>query len=314
LLRAEPARRVSVRFDSDGIALAGHLYRPPKVPARARTPAIVMCGPISSVKEMTVPHYAERFADAGYSVLTFDPRSLGESGTAPGRPRWHYDPVEVVRDYANATNYLFARDDIDPERVAAVGVCMGGGYAISLAAREHRLRAAACIAGGSDSGDYFQKWFGTEAFADYLRRINELVQKERATGEPQYVPTIARALDASTPVAVMPFAAAFHYYDTTAREEAPNWSYKMTAGSILAWFSYSAVPHAAMAAPTPLLFVSGTKDVELPPEYMLSVYNAAAGRKQFVWIENDNHFQFYNQTPWVPSAAASVLDWLRERM
>jgi fermentation-respiration switch protein FrsA (DUF1100 family) len=43
-----------------------------------------MCGPISSVKEQTLPHYAERFADAGYTVLAFDPIGFGES---EGEPR-----------------------------------------------------------------------------------------------------------------------------------------------------------------------------------------------------------------------------------
>jgi fermentation-respiration switch protein FrsA (DUF1100 family) len=61
------------------VSLAGHLYRPPGVADGERTPAAVLCGPISSVKEQTVPHYAERLADAGYTALTFDPRYLGES-------------------------------------------------------------------------------------------------------------------------------------------------------------------------------------------------------------------------------------------
>jgi predicted alpha/beta hydrolase len=41
------------------------------------TPVMALCGPISSVKEQTVPHYAERLADAGYTALTFDPRGFG---------------------------------------------------------------------------------------------------------------------------------------------------------------------------------------------------------------------------------------------
>ena len=312
LLVPDPSRRQPVGFKSDGIALAGHLYRPPKVEPAQPTPGIVMCGPISSVKEMTLPHYAERFADAGYTVLTFDPRSLGESGTAPGRPRWHYDPAEVIRDYHNAVNYMMTRDDIDATRVAAVGVCMGGGYTVSLAARDHRLKAAVCVAGGSDSGDYFQKWMGQEAFANYLTQINRLVQHEYETGEFQYIPTIARTLDAETPIAIMPFSAAFEYYDRTAKAEAPHWSYKMTAASIPAWFAFSSVRQAAMVAPTPLLMVHGTRDVELPPEYMVDVYQAATGPKQFVWIESDDHFQFYNQTPWVPTAASQIIEWLAE--
>jgi X-Pro dipeptidyl-peptidase (S15 family) len=88
-LVADPARRRRTDFVSDGVRLAGHLYRPARAVDAQPTPAIVMCGPASSVKEQTLPHYAERFADAGYTVLTFDPRTFGESD---GQPRCYYDP------------------------------------------------------------------------------------------------------------------------------------------------------------------------------------------------------------------------------
>ncbi|MVU83909.1 hypothetical protein GPX89_42610 [Nocardia sp. ET3-3] len=77
LLHADPARRDTVKFAGGTATLAGHLYRPPGVAADARTPGVVMCGPISSVKEQTLPHYAQRLSDAGYTVLTFDPRNPG---------------------------------------------------------------------------------------------------------------------------------------------------------------------------------------------------------------------------------------------
>ena len=60
LLKADPSRRAAVSFQSAGLRLAGHLYRPPDVPENQKTPAIVMLGPFSSVKEQTLPHYAER--------------------------------------------------------------------------------------------------------------------------------------------------------------------------------------------------------------------------------------------------------------
>jgi len=125
LLRADPNRRTAVRFASDGIALAGHLYRPPGADPTERTPALAMFGPVSSVKEQTLPHYAERLANHGYTVLTFDSRGFGESDAAPGRPRWHYDPNEIIQDYGNAVSHLLTRADVDPDRVGVVGVCMG---------------------------------------------------------------------------------------------------------------------------------------------------------------------------------------------
>lgn len=310
LLVADPRRRTAVEFSSDGIRLAGHLYRPPGTAPDARTPAIVMCGPFSSVKEQTLPHYAERLADAGYTVLTFDSRGFGESDTAPGRPRWHYDPGEIIQDYCNAVGHLLTRTDVDHERVGVVGVCMGGGYAVSVGARDKRVKAVASVVGGFDIGGTFQRVLGVEGFARYFRTINDLVQRERETGEVQYVPTIAHGLSAEVPVAAMPNDEAYSYYARTSRDHAPTWSWKLTAASFGPYFIYNAIAHAPLVAPTPLLIVHGTRDLFLLPEYAQAAYDAALGPKQLTWIETHNHIELYDQDRYVSRACEVLVEWL----
>jgi hypothetical protein len=307
LLHADPERRVAVRFMSADLMLAGHLYRPLDIPANARTPAIVMCGPFSSVKEQTLPHYAERFQAAGYSVLTFDSRNFGES---EGEPRWHYDPNEIIEDYVNAVSYLLTRPDIDANGIALVGVCMGGGYAISAAARDKRVKAVASVAGGFNIGGTFQQFLGVDGFAVFFRQINDLVQRQYETGQVQYIPTTARALSADVPIAAMPNEEAFSYYDRTSRSDAPNWSNQMAASSFGPYFIYNAIAHAPLVAPAPLLIVHGTRDLFLLPEYAQETYDAAIGPKELVWIETHNHIELYDQDPYVSEAAAHVLRWL----
>jgi uncharacterized protein len=311
LLKADPSRRTPVTFKSDGLSLAGHLYRPPRVSQSQRTAGLVMVGPISSVKEQTVPHYAERLSDAGYTVLTFDTRSFGES---EGSPRFHYDPNEVIADYSNAVSYTMTRDDIDAERVGIVGVCMGGGYAVSTGARDKRLKAVVAVAGGYNIGGTFQQFLGVDGFANYYRQVNELVMRQYRTGEVQYVPTIAQTLSADVPVAVMPNAEAFAYYDRTSRADAPNWSRTMTAASLEPYFIYNAVVHAPLVAPTPLLVVHGTKDLALLPEYAQQVYDAAIGTKELVWIDTHNHIELYDQDPYVSEACREIVRWLEPHL
>jgi uncharacterized protein len=310
LLVADPSRRSAVAFKSDGIRLAGHLYRPPGVASTTRTPAIAMCGPFSSVKEQTLPHYAERLSAAGYTVLTFDPRGFGESDTAPGRPRWHYDPNEIIQDYCNAVSHLVSRPDVDAERIGIVGVCMGGGYAVSVAARDKRVKAVASVAGGFDIGGTFQRFLGVDGFARYYRAINDLVQREVETGEVQYVPTIARSLSADVPIAAMPNEEAYSYYARTSADHAPTWSWKLTAASFGPYFIYNAVAHAPLVAPTPLLILHGTRDLFLLPEYAQAAYDAAIGPKQLTWVETHNHIELYDQDPYVSRACEVLVDWL----
>jgi uncharacterized protein len=305
LLVADATRRVQVTFRSGTLQLAGHLYRPPD--ARGRTPGVVLCGPFSSVKEQTLPHYAERLADAGYTALTFDPRNLGES---EGEPRAHYDPNAVIDDFANAVSYLLTREDVDPERVGIVGVCMGGGYAVSVGARDRRVRAVVSVAGGYDIGGTFQRFMGIDGFAAYYRTINDLVQKQYETGEVAYIPTIAMGLSDEVPVAAMPNAEASSYYDRTSKADAPNWSPVMTAASLQPYFIYNAIAHAALVAPTPLMIVHGTTDLFLLPEYAQAAYDAASGAKELVWIETHNHIEVYDQRPYVTRAVEHAVRWL----
>jgi len=309
LLVADPERREPVAFDSDGHRLAAHLYRPPGAAATDVTSGIVMCGPVSSVKEQTLPHYAERFADAGHTVLTFDPRGFGES---VGEPRFHYDPWLVIADYVNAAAYLMGRDDVDAARVAAVGVCMGGGYALVTTARERRLAACVSIAGGYDIGGTLQRMMGPEGLDAYLRAVNELRDRERRTGETQYVPTIATGLSADVPVAVMPNPEAYSYYERTSRDHAPTWSWETTAASLEPYLTFNAIGQAPLVAPTPLLIVHGTTDTALLPDLAQAAYDAAGEPKELVWIETHNHIELYDQDPYVSEAVGHVLRRLGE--
>ena len=54
---------------------------------------------------------------------------------------------EFARDLVAATRYLRARPDIDPERIGAVGFCMGGGLSGLLAVRDPGLRACVIFYG-----------------------------------------------------------------------------------------------------------------------------------------------------------------------
>lgn len=310
-LVADPSRRTDVRFRSGGVNLAGHLYRPPRTGAggATRTPAIVMCGPASSVKEQTLPHYAQKFADAGFTVLAFDSRTYGESD---GEPRCSYDPGKIIDDYSNAVSYLLSRDDIDANRIALVGVCMGGGFAVSTAARDKRVAAVVSVAGGFAIGATFLALMGSEGFASFLREINDRATKEYQTGEVEYVPAIAP--DLSGGLAFMPNPEAFSYYDRTSRTDAPTWENRVAVRSLQAYFAYNAVADAPLVAPTPLLIVHGTVDLFLWPEFAQQVYDAATGDKEIAWIETHNHIEIYDQDPYVSRAASHVINWLNARL
>jgi fermentation-respiration switch protein FrsA (DUF1100 family) len=242
-------------------------------------------------------------------VLAFDPGGFGER---EGEPRFHYDPWRVISDYVDASAYLMSRDDVVSERVAVVGVCMGGGYALGVAARERRLAACASVAGGYDIGGTFVKTMGAEGFASYLRLVNDARDRERRSGKTVYIPTVAHELTQDEPIAAMPVQEAYSYYERTSREVAPNWSWRMTAASLEPYLTFNAISQAPLVAPTPLLIVHGTTDTALLPEKAQAAYDAAMEPKRLAWIETHNHIELYDQDPYVSEAADTVLGWLGE--
>jgi len=201
---------------------------------------------------------------------------------------------------------------VDAERVAVVGVCMGGGYAISAAARDKRIAAAVSIAGGYDIGGTLLANLGSEGFADFIGQLNELATREYRSGETEYIPAIAK--DLSGGLAFMPNPEAFSYYDRTSRTVAPSWENRVAAKSLPAYFAYNAIAAAPLVAPTPLLIVHGTVDMFLWPEFAQQAYDAARGDKELVWLETHNHIELYDQDPYVTEAAARVINWLDARV
>jgi hypothetical protein len=218
----------------------------------------------------------------------------------------------VISDYVDASAYLMSRDDIVSNRVAVVGVCMGGGYALGVAARERRLVACASVAGGYDIGGTFVQTMGADGFASYLRLVNEARDRERQTGETVYIPTIAHELTKDQPLAVMPVEEAYSYYERTSRGAAPNWSWRTTAASLEPYLTFNAISQAPLVAPMPLLIVHGTTDKVLLPEKAQAAFDAASGPKRLVWIETHNHIELYDQDPYVSEAVGKVVGWLGE--
>jgi Dienelactone hydrolase family len=118
-----------VTFESQGETIVGRLF-PPGIglgPVRAA----VIIGPENYQKEQAPAQYALRLAQLGYTALIFDPRYRGESG---GEPRCYENPIAKLEDLSAAFEFLSGRPDVDSERLALLGICFGGSYALRAAA------------------------------------------------------------------------------------------------------------------------------------------------------------------------------------
>src|SRR5262245_54547943 len=129
-----------VTFTSQGDTIVGWLF--PAAWGDGPAPGVVIIGPETYQKEQAPAQYAPRFAQLGYTALIFDPRYRGESG---GEPRCYEVPHAKLADVAAAFDYLSGRADIDSERLALMGICFGGSYALRAAADNSRIRAVVTV-------------------------------------------------------------------------------------------------------------------------------------------------------------------------
>ena len=98
---ATPLRR-EVAFLSDGVACRAWLYEPAADVARP-APCIVMAHGLGGTRDASLPPYAERFSAAGFYVLLFDYRHLGDSD---GEPRQLISMKRQLADWTAANTEL----------------------------------------------------------------------------------------------------------------------------------------------------------------------------------------------------------------
>lgn len=118
--------REKLWFDSHGVRCAAWHY------TGTNGACVVMAGGGGVPKEPGTDRFAERFHAAGFSVLAFDYRRLGES---EGEPRHVIRVPDQLADWEAAIATARALNDVDPDRVAVWGFSLSGGHVFEVAAR-----------------------------------------------------------------------------------------------------------------------------------------------------------------------------------
>lgn len=119
-----------------GITLAADMYTPKT--ADGKLPAIAVCGPFGAVKEQASGLYAQTMAESGFLTIAFDPSFTGESG---GEPRYMASPDINTEDFQAAVDFLSVQENVDPDKIAIIGICGWGGMALNAAAIDTRIKA-----------------------------------------------------------------------------------------------------------------------------------------------------------------------------
>jgi alpha-beta hydrolase superfamily lysophospholipase len=152
------ARSISVEVEQ-GICVGGRLY-----PAGRHAPAILLWhgnGEIASDYDFIGPLYA----NLGITLLVFDYRAYGTSDGSPACSNLLSDALTVF----GAVEELFARQDLAPARLYAMGRSLGSAAAIEVA---------------SSHGDHLDGLIVESGFADTFALLERLGVYVRGATEP----------------------------------------------------------------------------------------------------------------------------------
>ncbi len=129
----ESVEREKVRFASGDTVCAAWHY------PGTNGACVIMAGGGAVTKEPGTDPFAKRFHKAGFAVLAFDYRHLGESG---GQPRQVVRIREQLADWQAAIGFAPTLPGVDPARVAIWGFSLSGGHVFRVAERNPQLAAA----------------------------------------------------------------------------------------------------------------------------------------------------------------------------
>jgi fermentation-respiration switch protein FrsA (DUF1100 family) len=241
---------------------------------------------------------------AGYGVITFYCRGLGESEG----PRGRVIPAEQAEDIRNAVTYLQTRSEIDPKQIGLFGSAWGCSTAVAAAAVDPRVK---CLVGTVGIGDC-ERWLKSERprwdWAKFLKRLDEDRKNRVLTGKSEVV-----------------HPNEIHIPDKAASEARDaQWNafikksgyagYPLETAEALIEFKPEQVVD--KISPRAVLFIHMEHDITVPAEESLSLYAKAKEPKKVVIMEGRNHYDAFEFTnPEVFKEIMGIaLDWYGQHL
>ena len=292
-----------ISYYSDGLKLSGILSTPHSSVDRRRLPGVLLVPGFMSTADAFFPGFAEELNGAGFVSLTMDFRGFGESEGVPGE----VIPYLQVFDASNAISYLQSRPEVDPDRIAVLGVSLGGGEVAYIAARDRRVKCVASMVLVGD-GERRMRRFRTEQEWETLMQKVQQDRVDRAvTGKSQdfrgFLPT------GTDSVLIMPPELGSSLKDAEQVEEEKG--NHTTLATVDGWLAYKPEEIIDQVSPTPILFVQAEGD-ELEANDAEILFRKAKEPKKLFTLEGGVHFDVYGKR--TGEAMQPVLEWFAEHM
>ncbi|WP_155059315.1 alpha/beta hydrolase [Streptomyces blattellae] len=302
--------KTSVTFPSNDLALAGTLFTPDDH-IDGRLPVIVISHPGGGVKEQSPSIYAERLARAGFAALVFDAAYQGES---EGEPRGMENPFQRAEDIKSAVTYLTTRDDIDPDRIGALGICASGGYVPYAAQTDHRIKGVATVS-AVDMGSVIREGLGRTQDPAILKALLDRAGAARTAeargAAPELVAWIPDNAEELLETATRQFRETFEFY-CTPRGHHPRTVQGWVLRSVDQLAQYDSYAMIELISPRPLLMIAGSEAESA--YFSREAIAQAAEPKELVVIDGATHIDLYDKDEHVTPAVAKLAEFFGKHL
>lgn len=281
-----------------GIEVSAEMYTSKTLDRSKRHPAIIIGTPYGGVKEQGAGIYAMTLARRGFVTLAFDESFNGESG---GEPRHVSSPDIFVEDFSAGVDFIGTRPFVDRNRIGVIGICGSGGFAVTAAQVDKRIKAVVTASMYDMSRVNHYGWedsMSKEEYDKMLDRLGEQRWEDFEKGEPQYIPSFPEEVTDSVPSGLDPISAEFWEYYAMERGHNPRARGGFTTTSNMAFINFPLMNYIETISPRPILFIIGENAHSR--YFSEDAYRRAAEPKELYIVPGARHIDLYDRMDMIP--------------
>lgn len=279
-----------VIYKLHGIDVAANIYTPASYHKHKTYQAIVIAHPNGSVKEQSAGLYAQKLAEKGYVTIVADATFTGESG---GEPRNQDIPYYRIEDIRGMIDAISSFPGVKRDEIYALGICGGGGYTLSAAQIDKRIKKVATVS-MFNTGAVRREGFQNSQADTVIKRLYDVAKLRETEVIESSLIYNGNMADMDSEVAhhlpIDMYREGYQYYVET--HPHPHAKSRFLQRNLMDLMAYDPVQFMYLIDQPLLLIVGNQADTKYMSE---DAYNMAIStkEKELYQIENATHVQTY---------------------